>query len=141
MRPLRVLLAEDNEINQQVAVEFLQMRDHDVRVAANGIQALAALAAEPFDVILMDVQMPQMDGFKATAAIREKEKTTGDHIPIIAMTGYAMKGDRQRCLDAGMNAYVCKPIRSQELYEIIENAITLDRNRSSHLAPLLLDNE
>lgn len=141
MRPLRVLLAEDNEINQQVAIEFLQMRGHDVRVAANGIQALAALAAERFDVVLMDVQMPQMDGFKATAAIREKEKTTGDHMPIIAMTGYAMKGDRQRCLDAGMDAYVCKPIRSQELYEIIENATTLDRNRTSHLAPLLLDNE
>ena len=141
MRPLRVLLAEDNEINQQVAIEFLQMRGHDVRVAANGIQALAALAAERFDVVLMDVQMPQMDGFKATAAIREKEKTTGLHMPIIAMTGYAMKGDRQRCLDAGMDAYVCKPIRSQELYEIIENATTLDRNRTSHLAPLLLDNE
>ena len=129
MRPLRVLLAEDNEINQQVAIEFLQMRGHDVRVAANGIQALAALAAERFDVVLMDVQMPQMDGFKAMAAIREKEKTTGLHTPIIGMTGYAMKGDRQRCLDAGMDAYVCKPIRSQELYEIIENATTLDRNR------------
>jgi CheY-like chemotaxis protein len=140
-RPLRVLLAEDNEINQQVAVEFLQMRGHEARITGNGIEALAALADERFDVILMDVQMPLMDGFKATAAIREKEKTTGDHIPIIAMTGYAMKGDRQRCLDAGMDAYICKPIRSQELYEIIELTTTLRKNPVPDLAPLLLDTE
>jgi signal transduction histidine kinase/AmiR/NasT family two-component response regulator len=140
-RPLRVLLAEDNEINQQVALEFLQMRGHDVRIAVNGVQALEALAKQRFDVILMDVQMPEMDGFKATAAIREKEKTTGDHMPIIAMTGYAMKGDRQRCLDAGMDAYICKPIRSQELYEIIENTTILRKNLTSDLAPLLLDND
>jgi signal transduction histidine kinase/ActR/RegA family two-component response regulator len=140
-RPLRVLLAEDNEINQQVAVEFLQMRGHEVRITGNGLEALAALADKRFDVILMDVQMPQMDGFKATAAIREKEKSTGDHIPIIAMTGYAMKGDRQRCLDAGMDAYICKPIRSHELYKIIENTATLHKNPVSDLAPLLLDHE
>src|SRR5262249_53692647 len=130
-----------NEINQQVAVEFLQMRGHAVRITANGIEALEALTKEHFDLILMDVQMPQMDGFKATAAIREKEKTTGDHIPIIAMTGYAMKGDRQRFLDAGMDAYICKPIRSQELYDIIENTTSLHKNLTTDLAPLLLDNE
>src|SRR5262249_20342059 len=140
-RPLRVLLAEDNEINQQVAREFLQMRGHEVRITVNGLQALAALANERFDLILMDVQMPQMDGFKATAAIREKEKTTGDHIPIVAMTGYAMKQDRQRCLDAGMDAYISKPIRSQELYEIIENTANFHKNCNTDLAPLLLDNE
>jgi signal transduction histidine kinase/CheY-like chemotaxis protein len=140
-QPMRVLLAEDNEINQQVAVEFLQMRGHHVRIANNGIDVLEALAAEAFDIILMDVQMPQMNGFQATAAIREKEKTTGDHIPIIAMTGYAMKGDRQRCLDAGMDAYICKPIRSQELFEAIENFASPAEKADHVLAPLLLDNE
>jgi len=138
---MRVLLAEDNEINQQVAVEFLQMRGHHVRIANNGMDVLEALAAEDFDIILMDVQMPQMNGFQATAAIREKEKTTGDHIPIIAMTGYAMKGDRQRCLDAGMDAYICKPIRSQELFEAIENFAPSAEKANHILAPLLLDNE
>jgi signal transduction histidine kinase/AmiR/NasT family two-component response regulator len=141
VRPLRVLLAEDNEINQQVALEFLQMRGHQVRITPNGAEALTAAAAERFDVVLMDVQMPVMDGFKATAAIREIEKTTGDHVPIIAMTGYAMKGDRQRCLDAGMDAYISKPIRSQELYEIVERFAPASRNSKDDLAPLLLDNE
>src|SRR5438876_3965690 len=140
-RPLRVLLAEDNEINQQVALEFLQMRGHVVRIAPNGFEALAAVATDHFDVILMDVQMPVMDGFKATAAIREKEKTTVDHVPIIAMTGYAMKGDRQRCLDAGMDDYVCKPIRSKELYDVVERFALVLRNSGDDLAPLLLDNE
>ncbi|HYR43944.1 MAG TPA: ATP-binding protein [Terriglobia bacterium] len=140
-RSMRVLLAEDNEINQQVAVEFLQMRGHQVRIANNGKDVLQALAAERFDIILMDVQMPQMDGFQATAAIREKEKTTGDHIPIVAMTGYAMKGDRQRCLDGGMDAYICKPIRSQELFEIVESFLPANTKTTYDLAPLLLDNE
>ena len=139
-RPLRVLIAEDNEINQQVALEFLEMRGHQVRITSNGLEAVAAFSADRFDVILMDVQMPQMDGFQATAAIREKEKTTGARTPIIAMTGYAMKGDRQRCLDAGMDAYICKPIRSEELYEIIETS-TVSKNLKIDLAPLLLDNE
>jgi len=141
LHPLRVLLAEDNEINQQVAVEFLQLRGHQVRVANNGKDVLQTLASERFDVILMDVQMPQMDGFQATAAIREKEKTTGIHVPIIAMTGYAMKADRQRSLDAGMDGYICKPIRSQELYEIVESFTPADTKANNDLAPLLLDNE
>jgi signal transduction histidine kinase/ActR/RegA family two-component response regulator len=140
-RPLCVLLAEDNEINQQVALEFLQMRGHQVRITGNGAEALAAFVKERFDVILMDVHMPKMDGFQATAAIREKEKTTGSRVPIIAMTGYAMKGDRQRCIDAGMDGYICKPIRSQELYEAIETATAPDKNLKIDLAPLLLDNE
>ena len=110
-------------------------------IANNGMDVLEALAAEDFDIILMDVQMPQMNGFQATAAIREKEKTTGDHIPIIAMTGYAMKGDRQRCLDAGMDAYICKPIRSQELFEAIENFAPSAEKANHILAPLLLNNE
>jgi len=141
VRSMRVLLAEDNEINQQVAVEFLQMRGHQVRIANNGKEVLQALATDRFDIILMDVQMPQMDGFQATAAIREKEKTTGNHIPIVAMTGYAMKGDRQRCLDGGMDAYICKPIRSQELFEIVESFTPAIPKGSFDLAPLLLDDE
>jgi CheY-like chemotaxis protein len=140
-RPLCVLLAEDNEINQQVAFEFLQMRGHQVRITGNGAEALAAFVKERFDVILMDVHMPKMDGFQATAAIREKEKTTGSRVPIIAMTGYAMKGDRQRCIDADMDGYICKPIRSQELYQAIESATAPDKNLKIDLAPLLLDNE
>jgi signal transduction histidine kinase/AmiR/NasT family two-component response regulator len=138
---MSVLLAEDNEINQQVAVEFLQMRGHRVRIANNGKDVIQALAAEQFDIVLMDVQMPQMDGFQATAAIREKEKTTGDHIPIVAMTGYAMKDDRQRCLDAGMDGYICKPIRSQELFDIVESFAANTGNVKHDLAPLLLNHE
>jgi len=140
-RPLRVLLAEDNDINQQVAVEFLQLHGHDVHIAQNGIEVLDAIARRRFDIILMDVQMPKMDGFQATASIREKEKNSGGHIPIVAMTGYAMKGDRQRCLDAGMDAYICKPIRSQELYEVIEAVSIAHAAPKSDLAALLLDND
>ena len=139
--PLRVLLAEDNEINQQVAVEFLRMRGHEVRIAQNGVEVLAVLLAEPFDVILMDVQMPEMDGIRATIAIREKERITGRHIPIVAMTGYAMKGDRQRCLDAGMDAYISKPIRQQEMFEVIEECASRYSHPKLDLAPLLLDRE
>jgi signal transduction histidine kinase/AmiR/NasT family two-component response regulator len=140
-RSVRVLLAEDNEINQKVALEFLKMRGHEVRIANNGKEVLEALGAEAFEIILMDVQMPVMDGFQATATIREKERSTGQHIPIIAMTGYAMKGDRQRCLDAGMDGYICKPIRSQELFEIVESFTDTTSKEKDALAPLLLDNE
>jgi CheY-like chemotaxis protein len=141
VRSLRVLLAEDNEVNQQLASEFLQMRGHEVRIAQNGLDVLAALAAERFDVILMDIQMPKLVGLEATAAIREREKTTGSHIPIVAITGYAMKGDRQRCLDAGMDAYITKPIRSQELFEILENCASASNLQRIDLAPLLLDDQ
>ena len=139
--PLWVLLAEDNEINQQVAVEFLELRGHQVRVASDGKEVLQALASCRFDVVLMDLQMPQMDGFQATAAIREKEKTTGNHVPVIAMTGHAMKGDRQRCFDAGMDGYICKPIRSQELFEVVESFGPTITQVNKDLATLLLDNE
>ena len=123
-RPLQVLLAEDNPINQQLAVELLNMRGHSVKLAGNGVEVLAALDRDTFDVILMDVNMPEMDGYQATAAIREREKKTGGHLPIIAITGFAMKGDRERCLEAGMDAYLCKPIRSKELFEAVEQATT-----------------
>jgi CheY-like chemotaxis protein len=140
-RSVRILLAEDNEINQKIALEFLQMRGHRVRIANNGKEALEAFASEPFDIILMDVQMPVMDGFQATAAIREKERITGRHLPVVAMTGYAMKADRKRCLDAGMDGYICKPIRSQELFETVESFTTTVQNEKDALAPLLLDND
>jgi CheY-like chemotaxis protein len=140
-QPLRILLAEDNEVNRQVAVEFLSMRGHTVEVAHDGAEALEAFYREQFDVILMDIQMPNMDGIQATAAIRQREEISGQHIPIVAMTGYAMTGDRQRCLDSGMDAYICKPIRSQELFDILERFSPANRNARTDLAPLLLDNE
>jgi signal transduction histidine kinase/CheY-like chemotaxis protein/HPt (histidine-containing phosphotransfer) domain-containing protein len=119
-RNLHILLAEDNAVNQMVAVRHLQKLGHNVKVVTNGRDALAELETQPFDVILMDVQMPKMDGIETTRAIREKEVTTGKHIPIIAMTAHAMKGDRERCLTAGMDHYVAKPIRLAELIEAIQ---------------------
>ena len=107
---LRVLMAEDNLINQRVATRFLNKLGHSVRVVDNGEKAIHALREEEFDVVLMDIQMPVMDGFKATTAIRKQEELTGHHIPIIAMTAYAMSGDRERCLAAGMDDYVSKSI-------------------------------
>ena len=114
--PLRVLLAEDNLVNQKLAVRLLEKEGHSVVVAGNGREALAALDEDDFDVVLMDVQMPEMSGFEATAVIREKEKTTGKHQLIVALTAHAMKGDRERCLEAGMDNYLAKPIQSNELF-------------------------
>ena len=121
-KSLSVLLAEDNPVNQAVASRLLQKKGHHVVVAGNGLEALAALKDGLFDLVLMDVQMPQMGGFEATAAIRESERATGRHQPIIAMTAYAMKGDRERCLAAGMDAYVPKPVKAEELFRAI-NAV------------------
>jgi CheY-like chemotaxis protein/HPt (histidine-containing phosphotransfer) domain-containing protein len=118
-RPLRILLAEDNAVNQTLAVSLLEKGGHSVRVAANGKEALAALERETFDVVLMDVGMPEMDGFVATAAIRARERGTGRHQPIIAMTAHALKGDRERCLEAGMDGYVTKPFRRAALFEAL----------------------
>jgi PAS domain S-box-containing protein len=117
---LRILLAEDNPVNQRLAVRILEKRGHAVVVTNNGEEALAAWRGEPFDLILMDVQMPRMGGFEATAAIREEERKTGAHIPIVAMTAHAMKGDRERCLEAGMDGYVSKPIQPERLLEALE---------------------
>jgi PAS domain S-box-containing protein len=121
--PLRILLAEDNVVNQRLASRLLEKQGHMVIVASDGAKALEALERECFDVVLMDVQMPVMDGVEATAAIREKEKATGKHIPIVAMTAHAMAGDRQRFLEGGMDGYISKPVHSQELFEAIENVL------------------
>lgn len=113
----KILLAEDNPVNQRLAVRMLQKMGHIVSVAHNGRQALQAVEDEQFDLVLMDIQMPELDGLESTAAIREKEKPSGRHIPIIAMTAHAMTGDRERCLQAGMDGYVSKPINANELSE------------------------
>jgi len=118
-RALRILVAEDNAINQKLAVALLQKMGHEVTVVGNGQEALAQWERGGFDMILMDVQMPEMDGTEATARIREKEKQTGAHIPIIAMTAYAMSGDRDRYLSFGMDEYVTKPVS----YKRVEQAI------------------
>jgi PAS domain S-box-containing protein len=119
-RRLRVLLAEDNAINRELVVRLLSKRGHTVVVAVNGKQAVSALETQSFDVVLMDVQMPEMDGFEATAAIRQKEKANGTHVPIIALTAHAMKGDRERCLAGGMDGYVSKPVQAEELIKAVE---------------------
>lgn len=117
----RILLAEDNAINQKLAARLLEKRGHTVVVAADGHQALAALDKESFDLVFMDVQMPGMDGIEVTKALREKEKTTGNHLRIVAMTAHAMKGDRERCLAAGMDGYIAKPIQVKELIQAVES--------------------
>jgi two-component system, sensor histidine kinase and response regulator len=118
---LRILLADDNAINRELSVRILAKRGHDVTVVVNGKLAAEAAAHDKFDVVLMDVQMPVMDGLEATAAIRATEAGTGKHLPIIAMTAHAMKGDRERCLAAGMDGYISKPIRVQELIQVTES--------------------
>jgi len=117
---LSVLLAEDNLVNQRLVVRLLEKRGHRVVVAGTGLEALKALEKESFDLVLMDVQMPDMDGLEATAAIREKEKDTAAHQAIVALTAHAMKGDREKCLAAGMDGYLTKPIRPQELDQLLE---------------------
>jgi two-component system sensor histidine kinase/response regulator len=123
-RPLRILLAEDNPVNQQLASRLLQKWGHEVVVANTGSEVLVRVAKESFDVVLMDVQMPEMDGLEATAAIRAREQGTGTHLPIIAMTAHAMKGDRERCLAAGMDDYVSKPLKTDELYATLARVST-----------------
>jgi PAS domain S-box-containing protein len=122
-RALRLLLAEDNRVNQRLAVRLLEKRGHQVVVVDNGRDAVATALAQPFDLILMDVQMPEMDGFEATAALRAAERGTGLRRPIVAMTAHAMKGDRERCLLAGMDEYLAKPIQPAELYELIDRML------------------
>jgi two-component system sensor histidine kinase/response regulator len=119
----RVLLAEDNAVNQTFALRLLEKRAYSVTVAGNGREAVEAFESNHFDVVLMDIQMPEMDGFEATAAIRAKEKLTGRHVPIIAMTAHALKGYQERCTSAGMDAYISKPIRTSELFSTVESLL------------------
>ena len=128
-RRLRILLAEDNKVNQVVATRLLEKRGHTVVIVGDGREALAALDASSsggFDLLLMDVQMPGMDGFEATRIIREREKASGTHLPIIAMTAHAMKGDEERCLAAGMDGYVSKPFQAEEVFATIDRVLSSD---------------
>ena len=119
----KILLAEDNTINQVVAVRLLEKLGHRVTVVANGREAVEAAAREAFDLVLMDVQMPEMDGFEATASIRQAEASTGTHLPVYAMTAHAMKGDAERCCAAGMDGHISKPIRSSELFALVDGCV------------------
>jgi CheY-like chemotaxis protein/anti-sigma regulatory factor (Ser/Thr protein kinase) len=119
-QPLHILVVDDNPVNQRLAVLLLKKRGHSVVVANNGQEALDMLAKESFALVLMDVQMPVMDGFVATRAIRQKEESTSQHIPVIALTAHAMRGDQERCLAAGMDAYLSKPLQAHQLFTTIE---------------------
>jgi signal transduction histidine kinase/CheY-like chemotaxis protein len=119
----RILLAEDNAVNQTLAVRLLEKRGYVVCVAGDGHAAVAALEKDTFDLVLMDIQMPGMDGFEVTSAIRKKEERTGRHIPIVAMTAHALIGDQERCVAGGMDGYVSKPIRTSELFSAIESLL------------------
>lgn len=120
---VHLLLAEDNAVNQTLAVRILEKRGYSVSVAPHGRAAFEAFQAGQFQLVLMDIQMPRMDGLEATAAIRESEKLTGGHIPVVAMTANALVGDREKCIVAGMDAYVTKPIRTSELFAAIETLL------------------
>jgi two-component system, sensor histidine kinase and response regulator len=122
---LRILVAEDNAVNQNLVARLFEKRGHYVKVVANGLEALDALELGTYDLVLMDMQMPEMDGFEATAELRKREKQTGHHTPIIALTAHAMKGDRERCLEAGMDGYLSKPIFAPELDELLGKYIAL----------------
>jgi CheY-like chemotaxis protein len=121
---LRILVAEDNAVNQKLAMRLLEKQGYAPVLVETGRAALESLQKDEFDLVLMDVQMPDIDGLAATAAIREKEKSTGKHLPIVAMTAHAMAGDRERCLAAGMDGYVAKPISLKELTKEIERIRT-----------------
>ena len=132
---LKILLAEDNKVNQIIAVRLLEKRGCIVTVVANGRDAVASARTGKFDVIILDVQMPEMDGFQAAFAIREAERSSCAHVPIVALTAHAMKGDEERCLSAGMDGYVTKPIQTIVLFATIEKILA--KNRPSNTAPEL----
>jgi two-component system sensor histidine kinase/response regulator len=120
---LRILLAEDNPVNQRLIVRLLEKHGYIILVASTGRDVLDTLAQQPIDLVLMDVQMPEMDGLEATALIREQERQRGGHLPIIALTAHAMKGDQERCLATGMDDYISKPITAQTLYAAITRVL------------------
>jgi two-component system, sensor histidine kinase and response regulator len=130
LQPLRVLLVEDNLINQKVASRMLEKNGHNVITANNGREALDILGEREFDAVLMDVQMPEMDGLETTAAIRASERGTDRHLPIVAFTAHALMGDRERCLDAGMDVYLSKPVQnvSQLLQALADAVLTVRQN-------------
>ncbi len=117
--PLRILLAEDNAINEKLITRLLEKHGHSVKVAVTGVEALAAIAEHRFDLVLMDVQMPEMDGLEATRRLREREAGTGSHLPIVALTAHTLPEDRQKCLEAGMDAFICKPVQAHALFEVL----------------------
>jgi CheY-like chemotaxis protein/HPt (histidine-containing phosphotransfer) domain-containing protein len=122
-KQLRILLAEDNPINQKLALAVLKKKGWETVPVMDGREALTKLETEQFDLVLMDVQMPVMDGYEATKQIRNIEKTTGTHMPIIAMTAHAMRGDREKCLEAGMDDYVSKPMKAVELFAAVDRVL------------------
>jgi signal transduction histidine kinase/DNA-binding response OmpR family regulator len=124
-KSLRILIAEDNLVNQKLASRLLEKRNHIVTIVGNGKEALAALEQARFDLVLMDMQMPEMDGFEATRILRQREKTNGNHQPLVAMTALAMNGDKERCIEAGMDGYLSKPIRPHELDEVLDRHVAL----------------
>ena len=132
-RRLRILLAEDNPINRRLAERLLEKREHQITIAFNGREAVRHFETGEFDVVLMDVQMPELDGYGATAAIRKLEASRGTHVPIIGVTAHALKGDRERCLAAGMDGYVAKPILPKVLYAEIDRVT----NKSEEPKPAL----
>src|SRR5258708_6820301 len=137
---LRVLLVEDNRVNQRLATRLLEKRGHFVSIAGDGREALVALEKESFDLVLMDLQIPEMDGFEATTVIREKEKTSGNHLAIVALTAHAMKGDREKCLAGGMDAYLTKPIRPHELDELLHTYVVRRAAETKQAEGVLIKN-
>ncbi len=134
-KSLQILLAEDNPINQKLAARLLEKRGHRVTFATNGRQALSALEKCSYDLVLMDVQMPEMDGLEATTLLRKQEELTGHHQAIVAMTALVMKGDRERCMAVGMDGYLSKPIRAQELDEMLDKYLAMDGEGHPVVAP------
>ncbi len=130
-RSLTILLAEDNLVNQRLATRMLEKRNHSITVVNNGLEALDALEKTCYDLVLMDMQMPEMDGFEATTVLREREMISGRHQPVVAMTALAMNGDRERCLAAGMDGYISKPIRPQELDALLDSYMVVKENAST----------
>jgi CheY-like chemotaxis protein len=120
-RSLRILVAEDNAVNRLLVTALLGKRGYTIVTVVNGREAVAAVREDVFDIVLMDVQMPEMDGLEATAAIRKLEAVSGAHVPIVALTAHAMKGDREICVAAGMDEYLSKPINPAQLFALIES--------------------
>jgi CheY-like chemotaxis protein len=137
-KSLSFLVAEDNTVNQRLIIRLLEKRGHHVVLARNGREAVEALEKQTFDIVLMDMQMPEMDGFEATKVIRENEKGSGIQVPIIALTAHAMQGDKERCLACGMNGYVSKPIVMEDLFSVIQDVFSEMNRRSDAKDPAVI---